>query len=124
MTPQQTTVYVPVSIEKDGLPTESGWYGVIYGADLKTYLWYDANLKIFMHPKVYDDTLITHYYKPTTGYFLTQEEMEEVKQEAREQAIREAAEMFVINPGSFGEGEYKLPFIEQESISNLLNKQP
>lgn len=113
MTPQLTTVYVPVDV-KDELPTEGKFHSVSMNGGLTfDYSAMGKNWKP-------EELGYTHWLNPITGYFLTPEEMEEVKREAREQAIREAAEGFVINPGSFGEGEYKPPFIEQESILNLL----
>lgn len=110
----QQTVYKTVSVQ-DELPERVGEYYVRV-EDYKAVGILDGSNFYADDKNLY----ATHWEKPTTGYFLTPEEMEDVIKEAREQAIREAAEGFVINPGSFGEGEYKPPFIEQESILNLL----
>lgn len=62
MTPQQTTVYVPVDVKDEEIE------------------------------KLYYINGVGKFVKPITGYFLKPEEMEEVIRETREQAIREAAE--------------------------------
>jgi len=72
------------------------------------------------------------YVNKITGYFLTPEEMEEVIRKAREQAIREAAEVATMThwDGFWKVGKPIKYFqsgadniqVDKESILNLLNK--
>jgi hypothetical protein len=49
--------------------------------------------------------------------------LERMINDARKEAIEECAKRLVINEGSCGEfGEYQAPFIEPESIQNLINE--
>jgi len=118
MTPQLTTVYVPVSIEKDGLPTKTDWYRCTLENDLTHDFFYSEKQGKFIGEI---HTKITHWLKPLTGYFLTPEEMEEVKELLSYFVNVDAVIHF---KSAQAQHEYNAKLREAKSILNLLNKQP
>jgi len=117
MTPQLTTVYVPVDVKKETPKNDDYQFCIESDSGRKIISFYRQESEYNWGGKFMN---VNHWLKPITGYFLTQEEMEEVKREAREQAIREAAEAARTRTND----ESTSIIVDKQSILNLLNKQP